>query len=155
FGGRELNYHSDLDLVFVYECDGRTAAPPGATRFDRYEFTDNLHFFTELAQHTIKAMSYHGPLGRLYSVDMRLRPTGRSGGWVPPLRGCRRYFGPECEHAEGCAQLWERQALTRARVAYGDAEFGREVMAAVAEGVYSLPWRPELIDAILAMRTRL
>jgi glutamate-ammonia-ligase adenylyltransferase len=155
FGGRELNYHSDLDLVFVYEGDGRTAAPAGATRFDRYDLTDNQHFFTELAQRIIKAMSYHGPLGRLYSVDMRLRPTGRSGSLVTPLHEFRRYFAPECDHPEACAQPWERQTLTRARVVYGDADFGRDVMAAVADGVYGVPWRPELIDAILAMRTRL
>ncbi len=155
FGGRELNYHSDLDLVFVYEDDGRTAPPPSATRFDQFEFTDNSHFFTELAQHLIKAMSFLGPLGRLYQVDMRLRPTGRSGSLVTPLHEFRRYFALECTHPEGCAQLWERQALTRARVVYGDAEFGREVMAAVEDAVYALPWQPELIDEILSMRSRL
>ncbi len=85
FGGRELNYHSDLDLIFLYEDDGRTAPPTGAARFDQFELTDNRHFFTELAQHIIKALSYHGPLGRLYQVDMRLRPTGRSGSLVTPL----------------------------------------------------------------------
>jgi glutamate-ammonia-ligase adenylyltransferase len=94
-------------------------------------------------------------LGRLYSVDMRLRPTGRSGSLVTPLHEFRRYFAPDCTHTDGCAQLWEKQALTRARVVYGDSEFGRDVMAAVADGVYGVPWRPELIDAILAMRTRL
>ncbi len=51
--------------------------------------------------------------------------------------------------------MWERQALTRARVVYGDADFGRDVMAAVADGVYGLLWRPQLIDDILGMRSRL
>src|SRR5262249_47926445 len=46
-GGREMSYHSDLDLMMVYEGDGRTEPPPQATRFDRYEVTDNYHFFTE------------------------------------------------------------------------------------------------------------
>ena len=155
FGGRELNYHSDLDLIFVYEDDGRTAPPPGATRFDQFELTDNRHFFTELAQHIIKAMSYLGPMGRLYQVDMRLRPTGRSGTLVTPLHEFRRYFAADCVHPEGCAQLWERQALTRARVVYDDADFGRTVMTAVADGMYGLSWRPELLDEILSMRSRL
>ena len=53
FGGGELNYHSDLDLVLVYEGDGRTAAPADASRFDRYDLTDNFHFFTEFAQRII------------------------------------------------------------------------------------------------------
>ena len=155
FGGRELNYHSDLDLIFLYEGDGRTAPPPEATRFDQFDLTDNSHFFTELAQHIIKAMSFPGPLGRLYQVDMRLRPSGRSGSLVTPLPEFCRYFSPECTHVEGCAQLWERQALTRARVVYGDADFGQDVMAAVADGAFGLPWQPELIDEILTMRGRL
>ena len=49
----------------------------GNVRFGRFEPTDNFHFFTELAQRIIKAMSFPGPMGRLYQVDMRLRPTGR------------------------------------------------------------------------------
>jgi glutamate-ammonia-ligase adenylyltransferase len=157
-GGREMNYHSDLDLMMVYEGDGRTQPPPGSTRFDRYDLTDNYHFFTELAQHIIKATSYQGPLGRLYAIDMRLRPTGKSGSLVIPLCEFRRYFITQLDstaHPEGGAQLWERQALTRARIVHGDAAFAQEVMAAVAEGAYGLIWHPEIVSEILAMRERL
>src|SRR5262249_22779575 len=90
-----------------------------------------------------------GPMGRLYQVDMRLRPTGQSGSLVIPLAEFGRYYG------EGGAQLWERQALTRARVVSGDAAFGREVMEAVNRGAYGLPWRPELAGEVLDMRERL
>jgi [glutamine synthetase] adenylyltransferase / [glutamine synthetase]-adenylyl-L-tyrosine phosphorylase len=148
-GGRELSYHSDLDLVLVYEGDGRTAPPADATRFDRFELTDNFHFYTEFAQRVIKLAGYMGPMGRLYPVDMRLRPTGKSGSLVTPLAEFRKYY------AEGGAQLWERQALTRARVVCGDGEFGREVMAAVEQAVHGPGWRPELVDEILAMRERM
>src|SRR5205085_6004947 len=156
FGGGELNYHSDLDLILVYEGDGRTGPPAGATRFDRFDLTDNFHFFTEFAQRIIRAAGHQGPTGRLYPIDMRLRPTGRSGSLVIPLTEFRRYYaGQECPaHQEGGAQLWERQALTRARVVHGDAEFGREVMGVVAQGAYGLPWRPELVDEIRDMRER-
>ncbi|HBI42757.1 MAG TPA: bifunctional [glutamate--ammonia ligase]-adenylyl-L-tyrosine phosphorylase/[glutamate--ammonia-ligase] adenylyltransferase, partial [Planctomycetales bacterium] len=157
-GGRELNYHSDLDLMLIYEGDGRTKPPPGATRFDRYEATDNLHFFTELAQHIIRAASYLGPMGRLYQIDMRLRPTGRSGSLVLPLAEFRRYFAAEPDgptHPHGDAQLWERQALTRARVVHGDADFASEVTDAVANAACALAWRPELADEIVAMRERM
>src|SRR5262249_26748424 len=84
-GGREMSYQSDLDLMLVYEGDGRTAAPPGSSRFDEFEWTDNFHYFTEFAQRVIKAASVLGPRGRLYHVDMRLRPTGKSGSLVIPL----------------------------------------------------------------------
>jgi glutamate-ammonia-ligase adenylyltransferase len=149
FGGRELNYQSDLDLVFVYEGDGRTDPSPGANPADSFEPTDNFHFFTELARGIIKAAGYWGPMGPLYQVDMRLRPTGKSGSLVVPLVEFRRYY------TEGGAQLWERQALTRARVVHGDLPFAREVMDVAAAGTYGPPWRPEWASAIRAMRDRL
>jgi glutamate-ammonia-ligase adenylyltransferase len=150
-GGREMNYHSDLDLMMIYEGDGRTAPPPGATRFDRFELTDNFHFFTELAQRIIKATSYLGPMGRLYQVDMRLRPTGKSGSLVLPISEFRRYF----DQGAGHAQLWERQALTRCRVVFDDGAFGQEVMAAVEEAAYGRPWQSADTAEILDMRQRL
>jgi glutamate-ammonia-ligase adenylyltransferase len=150
-GGREMNYHSDLDLVLIYEGEGRTAPPEGWTRFDPFEPTDVLPFFTDLAQRIIRSMSVLGPMGRLYQVDMRLRPTGRSGSLVLPLAEFRRYFAAP----GGAAQLWERQALTRARVVYGDPDFGRAVMAVVHEGAFALVWRTEMADEILSMRQRL
>jgi glutamate-ammonia-ligase adenylyltransferase len=148
-GGREMSYHSDLDLILVYEGDGRTGPPLGASRFERYELTDNFHFFTELAQRIIRATSFWGPMGRLYQVDMRLRPTGRSGSLVIPLTEFRRYY------EEGDAQLWERQALTRARVVFGEATFADEVMEAVLQGAYGLRWQPGLAEEIQDMRERL
>jgi glutamate-ammonia-ligase adenylyltransferase len=147
-GGREMSYQSDLDLILVYEGDGRTAAPPGATRFDQFDWTDNFHYFTEFTQRIIKAASLLGPMGRLYHVDMRLRPTGKSGSLVIPLSEFRRYY------EGGGAQLWERQALTRARVVHGDTEFGHEVMEAVDQAVHGLVWQPELADEIVRMRER-
>jgi glutamate-ammonia-ligase adenylyltransferase len=157
-GGREMSYYSDLDLMMIYEGDGRTQPPPKSSRFDRYDLTDNYHFFTELAQHIIKAASYQGPMGKLYAIDMRLRPTGKSGSLVIPLCEFRRYFitrQNSIAHPEGGAQLWERQALTRGRIVHGDASFAEDVMAAVAEGAFGLPLRPEIVDEIQVMRERL
>jgi [glutamine synthetase] adenylyltransferase / [glutamine synthetase]-adenylyl-L-tyrosine phosphorylase len=148
-GGREMSYQSDLDLILVYEGDGRTAPPAGATRFDKFESTENFHYFTEFTQRVIKAASLLGPMGRLYHVDMRLRPTGKSGSLVLPLNEFRRYY----DESDG-AQLWERQALTRARVVHGDEEFGREAMAAVEEAVHGIAWQPEVADEIVSMRER-
>jgi glutamate-ammonia-ligase adenylyltransferase len=156
-GGRELNYHSDLDLLLVYEGDGRAVLPKGAA-FERAETTDNFHFFTELAQRIIRAMSFPGPMGRLYHVDMRLRPTGRSGSLVLPIDEFARYYSDgrvAADHPEGTAQLWERLALTRARPVLGDADFQRAVMSAVTAGAYEMPWRAGNVDDVLAMRRRL
>jgi glutamate-ammonia-ligase adenylyltransferase len=166
-GGHEMSYNSDLDLILIYEGDGRTdfrfsndesglrqpqqSAYPLSNRKSNVENepTDNFHFFSELAQRIIKTTSFLGPHGRLYAVDMRLRPTGRSGSLVIPLSEFRRYY------SEGPAQLWERQALTRARVVHGDPAFGREVMEAVRQASFGLPWRPEFAAEIAHMRRRL
>jgi glutamate-ammonia-ligase adenylyltransferase len=149
-GGREMNYHSDLDLIILYEGEGGTQPVADAERTERFEATDNSQFFTELAQRIIRAASSPGPMGRLYEIDMRLRPTGKSGSLVLPLEAFRRYFAPG-----GPAQLWERQALTRARAVFGDAAFGAEAEAAAAEGAFALEWQPCLADEVLAMRKRL
>ena len=147
-GGQEMSYHSDLDLIVVYEGDGRTVPPPGSSRWDTFELTDNFHFFSELARQIIRTASQMGPMGRLYQVDMRLRPTGGSGSLVIPLGEFERYY-----HGGG-AQLWERQALSRGRVVHSDLEFGRQVTEVLNGAVYELEWKPELADEIKTMRER-
>ncbi len=76
-GGRELNFHSDLDVVFLYEADGMTAH----ARRRQAETTNNQHFFSELGQRIIKVANRLSPYGRLYEVDPRLRPTGAAARW--------------------------------------------------------------------------
>ena len=147
-GSQEMSYHSDLDLILIYEGDGRTMPPEDSSRWDTFELTDNFHFFSELAQRIIKSASYMGPRGRLYHVDMRLRPTGKSGSLVLPLSEFERYY------QEGGAQLWERQALTRGRIVFGDAEFAGHVVRSINRAIYDLEWRPALADQIMSMRGR-
>ena len=137
-GGREISYHSDLDLLLIYESDGSTTLGE-----------PNSQYFTELAQRIIRTMSQLGPMGRLYAVDMRLRPTGKSGSLVLPLAEFRRYFG-----SPGC-QLWERQSLGRARIVRGEPAFASEVEAALGEAMFAKPWSAALVDELQAMRQKL
>ncbi len=137
-GGREISYHSDLDLLLVYAADGTTSRGES-----------NQLYFTELAQRVIKTASRMGPMGRLYEVDMRLRPTGKSGSLVLPLSEFRRYF------AGGTCQLWERQSLSRARVVRGDVAFADEVMDAIRAAMLGPAWCPQLVDEVRAMRQKL
>ena len=138
FGGREISYHSDLDLLLLYEADGQTTAGQA-----------NAFYFTELMRAIIRATSHMGPFGRLYAVDMRLRPTGKSGALVLPLAEFRRYF------AQSDGQDWERQALTRARVLRGPPELCRLIPAVLQEILFARPWTAESLDAWEAMRRRL
>ncbi|MEX0613804.1 MAG: bifunctional [glutamate--ammonia ligase]-adenylyl-L-tyrosine phosphorylase/[glutamate--ammonia-ligase] adenylyltransferase [Pirellulales bacterium] len=155
-GGREPNYHSDLDLIFLYEAGGqtrsRTSHPPsplwggvggGA------DGTINSHFFSEFGQRLIRVTNHLGPYGRLYEVDARLRPTGRSGALAVSFDAFARYF------AEGPAQLWERQALCKARPVIGNEAVSSHAMEIVAQAAFSTPWRPEFATEIRQMRARL
>jgi glutamate-ammonia-ligase adenylyltransferase len=140
-GGREIGYHSDLDLLILYEADG-------VTHGDRP--TTNFQFFTQLAQRGIRVLGEPGPLGRLYQIDMRLRPTGQGGSLVVPMAEFRRYTD-----AAGVCRLWERQALTRSRVVRGGGAFGDAVMAAVRDAVTARAWCPACADEIRFMREKM
>ena len=144
-GGREPNYHSDLDLVFLYESDGQTVScPRGDSRV-----TANSHFFSELGQRIIKRANHFGPHGRLYEVDPRLRPTGRSGALAVSLDAFVRYF-----HTGG-GQLWERLSLCKARIVTGSPGAAMRAMRAVAEATYCKPWQRSFASEIRHMRLKL
>jgi glutamate-ammonia-ligase adenylyltransferase len=139
-GGRELNYQSDLDLVFVYDADGSARAPGGPVANDQ--------FFTELVQRILRALGGSAASGPLYPVDTRLRPHGASGPLVLPLGAFRAYY-------ERTAQAWERLALTRARVVYARGDFGRVVAQAI-RAILQLPCDGSaLARQVVAMRKKL
>ncbi len=142
-GGREISYHSDLDLLLIYEADGSTLAQGTSER------TTNAYYYTDLAQRVIKTLGTMGPMGRLYAVDMRLRPTGKSGSLVLPLCEFDRYF------AGGGAQLWERQSLARARIVRGEPEFAEVVMERVRSALVGDSQSPSLVSEIRKMREKL
>jgi glutamate-ammonia-ligase adenylyltransferase len=146
FGGSEMNYHSDLDIVFLYESDGNTTAEPGQPA---RQTTTNQHFFSELGQRVIKISSQLSSLGRLYEVDARLRPTGKSGVLTTTFKEFVRYF------LEGGGQLWERQALCKARVVYGSQRAERLASAAIAKAAFSRRWRRKDVEEIRNMRRRM
>ena len=149
FGGREPNYHSDLDVIFVYEGDGSTHHSGRNVRNDTSTTTTNQHFFGEFGQRIVKAAGMVGPHGRLYEVDARLRPTGRSGAMATSFDEFARYF------SEGHAQLWERMALCKTRVVFGDPEAADRAMDVVTHAAFGPEWQPEHADEIRRMRLRL
>jgi glutamate-ammonia-ligase adenylyltransferase len=142
FGGRELNYHSDLDLIFVHECDGWT---DGAD-----ESVPNEVFVTEVIHRTLKVLagSHSNSAGPLYVVDTRLRAHGASGPLVVTLDAFRDYY-------QTTAHAWERLALARARVVYSSGGFGRVVTDTI-RGLLSAPAEPVVLAGeVLAMRKKL
>ncbi|MBI2504485.1 MAG: bifunctional [glutamate--ammonia ligase]-adenylyl-L-tyrosine phosphorylase/[glutamate--ammonia-ligase] adenylyltransferase [Candidatus Latescibacteria bacterium] len=133
-GGRELDFGSDLDLFFVYEGEGQT----GRTR------TENHLFFTELVQELIRLLTE----GDLYQVDTRLRPEGRNAPMVISASAYGRYLAQR-------AALWERLALSRARLVAGDAALGRKVQRAIHRFVYGGEVDAQMAREVLQMRLRL
>jgi glutamate-ammonia-ligase adenylyltransferase len=144
FGGGELNYHSDLDLIFLYEAEGHTQP-----RSRHTEPTTNQHFFGELGQRIIKAATHLGPYGRLYDIDARLRPTGRNGPLATSLAELERYY------ASGEGQLWERQALCKARVVFASPRAAEETLRIVHHAAFDHPFTHRDLDEIRRMRMRL
>jgi glutamate-ammonia-ligase adenylyltransferase len=104
--GLELGYGSDLDLVFLHDSSGAHQETDGTPPLD------NERFFGRLVQRLIHFLSIQTSSGRLYEVDTRLRPSGRSGLLVTSLEGFRHYQAQE-------AWVWEHQALLRSRALAG------------------------------------
>ncbi|MCL6547042.1 MAG: nitronate monooxygenase [Bryobacteraceae bacterium] len=98
-GGRELNYSSDIDLMFVYEAEGETGGPVRIP---------NKLFFQKLANRCSEILSAYTVEGRCYRVDLRLRPEGRLGEVAVSVDAARRYY----QHR---ARDWELQMLIKAR----------------------------------------
>ncbi|MBW1898490.1 MAG: bifunctional [glutamate--ammonia ligase]-adenylyl-L-tyrosine phosphorylase/[glutamate--ammonia-ligase] adenylyltransferase, partial [Deltaproteobacteria bacterium] len=106
-GGIELGYGSDLDMVFLH------AATEGSTPGGSSHAISNSQFFTRLGQRIIHTLTTHTRAGRLYEIDMRLRPSGSSGPLVSHMKTFMEY---QLEKA----WTWEHQALVRARPICGD-----------------------------------
>jgi len=109
-GGIELGHGSDLDLVFIH-CGDPNSTTDGALAID------NLSFYTRLGQKIIHVLNTQTLTGRLYEVDMRLRPSGNSGMLVTSLAAFEKYQSES-------AWTWEHQALVRARVVAGNPALG-------------------------------
>lgn len=113
FGGIEMGYGSDLDILFLHDCDDLQGMTCGGAKP-----IANETWLSRLAQRTIHWLSTQTSAGRAYEVDLELRPDGRRGLTVSSLAG----FG---SYQEESAWTWEHQALTRARPVAGDAAIGR------------------------------
>jgi glutamate-ammonia-ligase adenylyltransferase len=107
-GGFELGYASDLDLVFLHDSTTESAETDAAKP------VDNQVFFIRYAQRVMHLLTMHSAAGRLYEVDVRLRPSGKGGMLITRI-------GAFAEYQEKEAWTWEHQALLHARAVAGDA----------------------------------
>ncbi len=141
-GGIELGYGSDLDLVFVHDSEG------AIQRTDGERSLDNQVFFARLGRRIVHILTTQTPSGALYEVDMRLRPSGRSGLLVTGLQAFEQYQSTE-------AWTWEHQALLRARAVAGTPAV-REAFRAIRRRILRQAVnRDTLLDDVRRMRERM
>jgi glutamate-ammonia-ligase adenylyltransferase len=126
-GGRELNYVSDIDVMFVARGD--------------------IDVATKGASSLLSILGDFSPQGQAYRIDVDLRPEGRSGALVRSLDGYLEYY-------RRWADEWEHQALIKARPVAGDVELGTELVAGVAQFVYPDEVTAERVANIRAMKER-
>ena len=134
-GARELNYVSDVDVMFVVE--------PASGATDEEAITIG----SEIAKLVIQACSAVTSEGTIWDVDAALRPEGKSGALVRTLDSYLDYY-------HRWAQTWEYQALLKARPMAGDLDLGNEFVTAISPLIWQASSRPNFVDDVQAMRER-
>ena len=137
-GGEELNFSSDIDLVFVYDQDGplEGSQPRLSTQHE---------YYCRVAEYVVRRLSEHTAEGHLYRVDMRLRPDGGSG----PLAMSRAaYFA----YYEARGELWERQMLMKARAIAGDRHVGERWMEEIQPFIFPRTLLSSPLEEIARLR---
>ncbi|MBV9198595.1 MAG: glutamine-synthetase adenylyltransferase, partial [Alphaproteobacteria bacterium] len=141
-GSREMTLASDLDLILIYD------APPGTDSSDGPHPLQVSAYFARLSQRLISAITAATAEGRLYDVDMRLRPSGEAGPIASHFTGFARYQSES-------AWTWEHMALTRARPVAGDAQLCRRISEVIAAVLCSPRDREKLVIDVADMRRRI
>ncbi len=141
-GGMELGYGSDLDLVFLHDSHGEHQETSGARPID------NQLFFVRLAQRIVHLLTMHSAAGRLYQVDVRLRPSGKGGLLVTNIEAFADYQRRE-------AWTWEHQALLHARAVAGAPELCARFERVRLEVLCQHVRRDSLREEVRNMRERM
>ncbi|WP_246028911.1 bifunctional [glutamate--ammonia ligase]-adenylyl-L-tyrosine phosphorylase/[glutamate--ammonia-ligase] adenylyltransferase [Litorilituus sediminis] len=135
-GGKELNFSSDIDLIFTYPESGETS---GCRRV-----LDNQQFFTRLAQKLITSLHQVTADGFVYRVDMRLRPFGESGPLVLTFNAMEDYYQEQ-------GRDWERYAMLKARL-IGDSPYHQQLSSMLRPFVYRRYIDFSVIDSLRRMK---
>jgi glutamate-ammonia-ligase adenylyltransferase len=141
-GGRELGYSSDLDLVFLHDSHGEDQETSGPKPID------NQLFFVRLAQRIVHLLTMHSAAGRLYEVDVRLRPSGKGGLLVTNISAFADYQRED-------AWTWEHQALLHARAVAGSSELRARFESVRLDALCHHVRRDTLLSEVRAMRERM
>ncbi len=142
-GGNELNYSSDIDLLFLYSHDGETTGGS-----ERHSVISNKEYFVRLAHAVTRTITQTTPYGQVFRVDLRLRPEGDQGDLTIALTSSLEYY----EHR---ARDWELQMLIKARHSAGDPRLSRDFLRGVEAYIYGAPTDFEAIESVLWTREKI
>ena len=137
FGGKEMNFESDLDLIFIFEKN--VISDKGFS---------SREYFSKFLQRIISFLTVRTYNGILYEIDTRLRPSGNAGALVSSFDSFAEY------HCKSSA-IWEIQALLKARVVAGDKDFGEKVEQVIGNFILNRDINDEEIAEILRIRKRI
>ncbi|QDO88957.1 bifunctional [glutamine synthetase] adenylyltransferase/[glutamine synthetase]-adenylyl-L-tyrosine phosphorylase [Ornithinimicrobium ciconiae] len=147
-GGRELNYISDVDVVFLAAPRGTVGEGDAAGEHAAYSTVDEaMTVGTKLATAVVRICSQSTSEGSLWQVDAALRPEGKNGPLVRSMESHREYY-------QRWAKTWEFQALLKARHAAGDEELSRQWLDLVRPLVWEASARDGFVENVQAMRRR-
>ena len=146
-GGQELNYSSDIDVLFVYSEEGHLFKSKPKAKEEGRGMTSH-QFFVKLAELIILEIGKLTPEGMLFRIDLRLRPEGDSGPLVRSLSSYENYYAQ-------WGQTWERMMLIKARPVAGDAGLGAEFLDMVQSFRYPRSLGERTLPEIAAMKRRI
>ena len=142
-GAREIDYNSDLDLVFIYDAAEEAETTGGSQgRLPAHEY------YVRIGQRLPTYLSAPTEEGIAYKIDMQLRPSGKAGPIVCSVDAYREYH-------KSTSQLWERQALIKTRFIAGDSLLGRIVESVIEQGAYSTGLTQDGVAEIHRLRMRM
>ncbi len=147
-GGGELNFSSDLDLIYVYTEEGETEGVPEGLGGAAVRRITNHAFFTALAQQIGEYLSGRNPEGFLFRVDARLRPEGQSGPLARSRAGYVVYFNEQ-------AAIWEKVAYQKARLLVGDEALAAMFDQIVQQFVYTGNRPERLFPEVARLKRRI
>ena len=147
-GGQELNYSSDVDVLFVYSEEGNVFKSPPRPDEQTGKGLSNHQFFTRLAEKWIAEIAPMTPDGSLFRIDVRLRPEGKAGPLVRSLESYENYYAQ-------WGQTWERMMLIKARPVAGDAALGAEFVEMVQPFRYPRSLSQRTLREVAAVKKRI
>ena len=147
-GGQELNYSSDVDVLFLYDAEGQVFKEPPAPGKTPHSALSNHQFFNKLAEAFAAEVSRMTAEGFLYRVDLRLRPEGDAGPLARSLESYENYYAQ-------WGQTWERMMLIKARCVAGDEGLAAEFLEMIQSFRFPPSLSADVLREVAAVKDRI